>query len=121
MGVIGRYIDGLTDAQRDRVVREQHWNGAGDFVRTDGSRCLVGIVEDMQVGDLIPLRYVAGHEGEMVWVRFDALRHRFGLDRVVRCVKLRAGASIEDLDDKPFLAPTRETAEAGAMDDTNGM
>jgi len=45
MGLMGRYIDGLPEEARDRLIRAQDWCVAG--VRGDGgSRCLVGHAED---------------------------------------------------------------------------
>lgn len=48
MGILGAYLDGLSDGARDRVIEAQDWciaavTGAGD------ARCLVGHAEDWRV------------------------------------------------------------------------
>jgi hypothetical protein len=46
MGVLGRYIDSLSDAARDRVIEAQIWC-AGDVLASRGEgRCLLGHAED---------------------------------------------------------------------------
>jgi hypothetical protein len=47
MGLMGRYIDGLPQHARDRLIQAQDWCVAS--VRgPDGSRCLVGHAEDWE-------------------------------------------------------------------------
>lgn len=45
MGIMGRYIDQLSDAAKDRLIRAQDWCVA-ELVGPDGGRCLVGHAED---------------------------------------------------------------------------
>jgi hypothetical protein len=45
MGLLGRYIDGLSDRARDRLLEAQDWCVA-ELVGPDGARCLVGHAED---------------------------------------------------------------------------
>lgn len=47
MGLMGRYIDQLPDAGKDRLIRAQDWCLA-EVVGPQGSRCLVGHAEDWQ-------------------------------------------------------------------------
>lgn len=85
MGLLGRWIDSLTDEERDRIVEAQGW-GFGWFGGCYGDRrCLVE-----QVDPGVSYRPITESEWAVV-TRFDVLCDRFGLDRIVRAVKLRAG------------------------------
>jgi hypothetical protein len=99
MGKIGRYIDALPDEARDRVIEAHDWCVQWGL-DGGGGRCLVGHTEDWrEVGDGdIAVRCVdvakmpGGSEDlECVGADFDAACARFGIDRVVRACKLRAG------------------------------
>jgi hypothetical protein len=89
--MLGLYIDGRTDEQRDRIIEGQRWciQAIEDHKH---ARCLVGHVVgggagwralyngwNVSVASLLPI----GN-------RFDDLCRRFGMDRIVRCCKLRA-------------------------------
>jgi hypothetical protein len=98
MGKIARYIDALPDEARDRVIEAQGWCVTVGL--DDDGRCLVGHTEDWrEVGDgdiaincVDVAKMPGGSEGyECVGEDFDAACARFGLDRVVRACKLRAG------------------------------
>jgi hypothetical protein len=103
MGMIGRYLDSLPDRARDRVIEAQDW-GMGTLVDADGKRCLLGHAERwVYAGSLFRnfssdpeiQRWRVSRFGPSAHLeigrRFDTLAHRYGLDRVVRMVKLRAG------------------------------
>jgi hypothetical protein len=45
MGFMGRYIDSLPDAAKDRIIEAQNWCVA-DVLAPGGARCLVGHAED---------------------------------------------------------------------------
>ncbi len=82
---MGQYIDGLTDEQRDRLVEAQGWNSG---TPEDGNRCLVAHAQDV---DKVDHGEFGGYtEGAPPFI-FDTAVDRFGIDRVVRAIKLRAG------------------------------
>ena len=100
MGILGRYLDVLSDEQRDRVIEAKDWDLS--FVSDDdpSCRCLVGHAEDFIIEDNIPLALDSaqnGHErrcmtstGVFVFNQFPRLWHRFGKDRIIRLCKQRA-------------------------------
>lgn len=113
MGRLGRWIDGLTDEAKDRIVRGQNWGLA--YLNLRGRKCLLGHAADAEQTRWLTLRklvqsggsadtevleaaemYRITHNGETAGDRFDQLSSRFGIERIVRCVKLRAGASVEE-------------------------
>jgi len=97
--MIGLWIDGLTDEERDRIVVGQLWDRGGAS-------------EDKPDAPMCVMQHAYGHEAywEAYWdegdeesgtelhvaYRFDDLVRRFGIDRVVRAIKKRAGASIPE-------------------------
>lgn len=95
MGKIGRYIDGLTDEQRDRIVTGQGWTSRADcFVDDTGCRCLVGHVDQWRMvgrDQMSNGQCTIRHNEHHLYPR--AVR-RFGLARVVRACKLRAAATL---------------------------
>ena len=105
MGMIGRYIDGLTDEPKDRVVRALYWARGGGR-RNDGPMCLVQHAagrwdwwyKTVKRGRWIFARTkTVVEDNEEDWriaYRFDVLCIRFGLPRIVRAIKLRAGATL---------------------------
>lgn len=102
MGMLGDYLDGLTDEQRDRVIRAMEWRPRA-ILYQDGARCLVGHVQDAQPhprtlwephDDYSILTFFdisQPHDEPLeVGMMFDKLCERFGTERVVRAVKKRA-------------------------------
>lgn len=102
--MIGRYLDALAAADEwdalDRVIQAQNWK---PHTLNDGeNRCLVGHaantgwragiggVPDPNVGVLV-LSLASLHRLLVPCNRFDRLCNRFGLPRVVRAIKQRAG------------------------------
>ncbi len=111
---MGQYIDSLNDEQRDRIVEGMDWEGDnGVFVGIDGCRCLVGHAEDWwhKGTHQIPRDRTESfrtHRGRAVWNQYPRALRRFGLGRVVRAIKLRAGASIVLQENPRKLAPEAE-------------
>jgi hypothetical protein len=118
MGKIGRYIDALPDEARDRVIEAQAWctdNAMGGSEQ----RCLVGHTEDWYdidnyhsaPRDMIVANLPGGTEDNS-WIcvgdYFDRACTHFGLDRVVRACKLRAGRP-----NRVALPANRTTATGG--------
>lgn len=99
MGLVGRYIDSLTDEQRDRIVEAEmfspelrHW-----WSRRDGCGCIVGTAEAMWNHTMLDENfadYPVDEHSENAGIRVHHLAVRFGHDRVVRACKLRAGAKV---------------------------
>lgn len=101
---MGAYIDAATDGAKDRVVEAMLWRSDKTGI-AGRERCLVGHVEDW---GMLPIRTRARDAYARDWInndattrrtrapstRFDDAVLRFGLDRVVRAVKLRAGATL---------------------------
>jgi hypothetical protein len=109
MGLLGRYIDSLPDAARDRIIEAQDW-GMGSLVDSTGSRCLLGHAEDwISDGSLFRnrardkalqvLRHATfGPSSHLeIGSRFDRLCHQHGTETMVRLIKVRAG--------RPHAAP----------------
>lgn len=84
--MIGRWLDGLGDVERDRVIEAQGWLG-GDYYAVDNvclvahayglSSCLEALTREPRVAN-----------------RFDGLMERFGEDRVVKAIKARAARGV---------------------------
>lgn len=93
MGAIGKYLDGLDDDARDRVITAQDWprdGGAYSFVYK-GQRCLVGHAEDWyhdEIGHSQPR--TKRYPGCAIYGGFPRIVKRIGLERAVRLVKARA-------------------------------
>lgn len=89
---VGKIIDAMTDVERDRLIEAQGWC-AKVLMDKDGNRCMlghaVGSVNDVQIR-----AEAAGLCRRMGVYRagdtFDELVARFGMDRIVRAIKLRA-------------------------------
>ncbi len=104
MGLMAKYIDAVSDEARDRIIMGQGWtDGLIDDHR--GNRCLIGHATE---GCPVLYRVPVGREWHRVlhedhpenvlidfdnWVgdRFDKAVVRFGMERVVRACKARAG------------------------------
>jgi hypothetical protein len=119
MGVLGRYIDSLPDAARDRIIEAQDWS-MGSLVDPTGSRCLLGHAEDwISDGSLFRnrardkalqlLRHATfGPSSHLeIGSRFDRLCHRLGTEHMVRIIKLRAGRP-----HRPAARPSRAAVSA---------
>ena len=98
MGIVGKYIDGANDAQRDRIIEAKGWSEAFYDDEDPSCRCLVGHAENWGSGirecvvdeNGISLRYLETPKGTVVFNQFPALCQRFGMDRAVQLVKQRA-------------------------------
>ena len=100
MGIVGRYIDVLSDEQRDRVIEAKGWDR--EFVSYDdpSCRCLVGHAEDWDA-DFVSHDHLGGkltsnsrnHRGIAVYNQFPRLCKRFGEDRIIRLCKVRAAGT----------------------------
>ena len=99
---MGRFIDGLTDEQRDRIVEAKDFTDGWDW--WDGEcGCLVGTIEEG--AGAIAIKMIAAS----MQVRYKRWRHlfphhrfpmavaRFGKARIVHAIKARAGAKVESL------------------------
>lgn len=115
--MIGRYIDELARRGEwealDRIVTAQDW-ALGTLSSGDGRRCLVGHACDAQWRDGVGTVMVSHGERALLLARdlglylpinrFDDLGRRFGLPRVVRAIKLRAGKHTRpDLSEQPSV------------------
>lgn len=96
--MIGLYLDALAKAGEweaiDRVIEAQQW--ITDDYELRGARCLLGHAENWSPMNsevrLERFRVIVRGKGDcQVGWRFDYAVKRFGMDRVVRCIKLRAG------------------------------
>ena len=97
MGLVGKYLDALSDEQRDRVIEAGDFNDGNKYFDDDGCACLVGVAErdsfsaggrwlrsppvDLKVGE----NYF-GNAGD----NFPSLIMRFGKARIVAACKARA-------------------------------
>lgn len=86
MGKLGRWIDGLSDEQKDRVVRTQSWfwqfHDNPGYHR--GKYCIAGAAFDLDD------TYLARRRHKAAAVQYDRLCRRFPGDRIVRACKQRA-------------------------------
>lgn len=84
--MIGRYLDRLSDVERDRVITAQSWKQFGSTSRTrfDPATSVGCLVQHASGSVVVVDRFD-------VACRFDEIVDRFGLNRVVRAIKLRAG------------------------------
>lgn len=118
MGAMGRYIDGLSDGARDRLIAAPAWL-TDELVDGCGAGCLRGHAEGLAATGMSMNELRAAHKDLESYKRLvdvDAARwffrfpvvppfarnranpagaynrsvERFGLDRVVRAIKLRA-------------------------------
>ncbi len=90
MGIVGRYIDALSDEQRDNVIEADGF-GYGQMWDDEGRGCLVAVAE-VVVGAPIamPIAQRFCNEGQLVGCTFDNLCYRFGKARIVAACKARA-------------------------------
>ncbi|HEV2734878.1 MAG TPA: hypothetical protein VGV85_08555 [Longimicrobiaceae bacterium] len=110
--MLGKYIDGLPDRAKDRIIMGERWvTGMGRGWR--GGRCLIGHAEDWNENGMqdAEVYFVRRHKenpcdlGTCIGWRFDRLVQRFGKDRVVRACKLRAArGNAPALPDAPLAA-----------------
>ena len=88
---MGRYIDGLTAEQRDRLVEAKDFLDDDWWDGVEGVGCLCCTAEGGWSDDLSNVG--VDHPA----YRFPQACDRFGKARVVRAIKLRAGAKVESL------------------------
>ena len=121
MGVVGDFIDSRSPAQKDRIIRAREWTfGAferrtesifpnpkdvSEMVHAPTGRCLTAHAFNTDRYTWMVSRYADPSDGwracnrlQRVLKAYDKLCVRFGVERVVRAIKKRAGASIEELD-----------------------
>ena len=94
--MIGKWIDGLSDEQRDRIVSATEWGfsrvpmGHPDsFDSATGKWCLMAHAEGRSNGWMRDEKTGMADPAH----RFDELCERFGLARIVRAIKARAAAT----------------------------
>ena len=105
MGIVGKYLDALSDEQRDRVIEAKSWTSCWVDDKDGDCRCLVGHAEDMGWVDeqqvqrdpvegtrLVVTGLLPRHLHPVAYVGFKVPRMfaRFGKDRIVRACKARA-------------------------------
>lgn len=116
MGKVGRWIDGLSHDEKDRVVRATAWGTVDDLTTLkEPARCIVSHAQGLVSEDGRPLSHIEGEDYGRTGCRFDRLCDRFGLERIVRACKQRAAATMSDEVERKALPPAREvvTAELG--------
>lgn len=129
--MIGRYIDSLPDYAIDRLITAQKWRRGEATPDGYGKRCLIGNVEDWQALShplsMGPPNYdthlaiyrtpffkqIGVNKNGIprytsIPMQFDRLTNRFGLEKIVRLCKLRAGRR----NAVPISPPTREVSMA---------
>ena len=102
---MGRYIDEGTDEVRDRIVTAENMNnGLLFWDPEDCSACLVGTGEGLSKEKTsLGLDHLEGTVGGTKWpdlraaYRYLHAVQRFGGARIIRAVKLRAGAKVEEM------------------------
>lgn len=98
MGMLGRFIDGLTPQQKDRVIEAQtFWwlykaNREG-LTADQGCGCLIDTAlarrnAFVEYGEE-RVHYGASHR-RFLSIEFDRLIRRFGPERIIRACKMRA-------------------------------
>ena len=121
MGVVGNYLDALSDKQRDRVIEAKDWTWA--FLDSDdpSCRCLVGHAEDYaeNAGTPVARDRALLPDGEWaclekskygrnlpVYNQVPLLFERFGKDRIVALCKARAakGNRLHDIRSQVYKA-----------------
>jgi hypothetical protein len=86
--MIGKWIDGLTDEQRDRIIEATEWRECCGYMLNDQPVCVLSHAYDVQ--EFVHICTRIPHELYPVGDRFDRLCIRRGLDRIVRACKMRA-------------------------------
>ncbi len=119
MGLIGRYIEALTDTQRDRIIEATDFNDAlyhGFF--HDGCGCLVAVAEMEHEYDSCPVNLsMESHRrcGPFPGNHFPVLCDRFGKDRIVRLCKSRAAKGNAPAERTVFLYGSSLLANDGFL------
>ena len=96
---MGRFIDELTDEQRDRLVEAEDFTTATWW--EDGYGCLCGTALLLNTMEKQSAYAARNPSSPFIWpleaaqIRYIGAIVRFGKARVVRAIKLRAGARIE--------------------------
>jgi hypothetical protein len=113
--MIGQYLETLTTEQEDRVLTERLAE-AGNYIRPDGCRCLIGVTNDaFRLADESWTRFRSPDTDEdrraFVGIQFDNLCRRFGEARVNAAIRNRILANQAHR----VLADVQETREAVAV------
>ncbi len=93
--MVGKYIDALSDEQRDRIIEAEDFFTGPCYFSVDGCGCLVGVAEMRDemgarpIDDSIRGRLHGGITMRPSWY-FPVLCDRFGKDRIVALCKARA-------------------------------
>ena len=94
--MLGRYLDALSDEQRDRVIEAEEFAN-GMFLNAAGVGCLVGVAEReyfdnhvLGLNAVCPPVALSLGGGGIVGARFDNLCRKFDKDTIVRLCKARA-------------------------------
>ncbi len=100
MGLLGQYVDVLPDEAKDRIIRAQEWGQTRtrdpDFVdvlaHAEGKRsddACAGCIESWRIR-VERLLIFGPSSRSRLRGRFERLLRRYGTERVVRLIKLRA-------------------------------
>ena len=107
MGAMGRYIDSLDDAGKDRLIEATQWC-TGVWYDDDGAGCLIGhghnIVHSKSANSLKS----AAKYFTQVFTRFDIAVVRFGKTKVVCAIKARAARN-NTIDTSKHVAVSSES------------
>lgn len=105
--MLGKWIDGLTEGSKDRIIEAQRWCSEAIYESHTNSYCLVGHVYGGTEGVL----FDAGVElvSQTTGRCFDRLVQRFGLPRLVRACKLRAAKQNKVLLQQPQQSKLQHT------------
>ena len=91
--MLGKYIDSLSDEQRDRIIEAKDFGDGWQFIDRDNPacKCLVGHAEGYYLNEDGYQQQKDETDGwETVYMLFPELMQRFGADRIIRACKLRA-------------------------------
>ena len=90
--MLGRYLDALSDEQRDRVIKAKDFLSSDTSYVEDCVGCLVGVAEmNLDVNADRPIHFqMTSGDYDAPGYRFPRLCARFGKDRIVRLCKQRA-------------------------------
>ena len=105
MGIVAKYLDQLTDAQRDRVIEADDWTDAFVEPEDPSCRCLCGHAEDYAIHNGCTAARDRSESPDGEWACMETnpygsglpiynlvphLFRRFGKAKIVRLFKVRA-------------------------------
>ena len=99
MGLVGRYIDALSDEQKDRIIEATSWSEPSEGVYVDkqdpSCRCLAGHAENwyrekVDHTQARPLGIIIPKCSIDAAIQFPNLQDHFGVERIIRVCKARA-------------------------------